>query len=97
MTPDEDLATLAQRGDRASFDVLVDRHARRVFLFAYTRLRDRHDAEEAAQVLRCIPDRVSITELRTVVVRHVAAEPASRALQAAVLVREALARNYACD
>ena len=49
MIPDETLARAARAGDRAAFDTLVDRHARRVFLFAYARLRDRHDAEEAAQ------------------------------------------------
>ena len=49
MTPDEQLASSACSGDREAFDTLVQRHARRVFHFAYARLRDEHDAEEVTQ------------------------------------------------
>jgi RNA polymerase sigma-70 factor (ECF subfamily) len=46
---DEELATRARGGDRASFDELAGRYAQRIFRFAWVRLRDAHDAEEAAQ------------------------------------------------
>jgi RNA polymerase sigma-70 factor (ECF subfamily) len=46
---DEQLARAAQAGDRASFDELARRHASRLFRFAFARLGNAHDAEEAAQ------------------------------------------------
>ena len=46
-----DLALVAaiRRGDRQAFDALYDRYFQRVFNFAYSRLRNRADAEEVAQ------------------------------------------------
>ena len=46
--------------------------------------------------LDCIPDRVSVTELRTVFRRYVAGHPESLAVQATVVVLEAWAENYEC-
>ena len=46
--------------------------------------------------LDCIPDRVSVTELRTVLRRYVAGHPESVARQGSVVVLEAWAENYEC-
>ena len=55
------------------------------------------DGSEAVRIVDCVPDRVSVTELRAVLVRHAARHPGSLGLQASLLVREALQDNYACE
>jgi len=50
----------------------------------------------ASSIVDCVPDRVSITELRTVLVRHASRHPENLGLQASLLVRKALAENYEC-
>ncbi len=50
----------------------------------------------AVGIVDCVPDRVSVTELRAVLVRHVARHPGTLAMQASLLVREALQDNYSC-
>ncbi len=52
---------------------------------------------QATRIVDCVPDRVSVTELRAVVVRHASGNPPSLALQASLLVREALRDNYECQ
>jgi len=46
---DEELVERAKRGDRRAFRMLVDRHKRMVFNVAWRMLRNREDAEDAAQ------------------------------------------------
>jgi RNA polymerase sigma-70 factor (ECF subfamily) len=46
---DSDLAAAVRAGDEAAFGVLYDRYFQRVFNFAYSRLHNRADAEEAVQ------------------------------------------------
>jgi RNA polymerase sigma-70 factor, ECF subfamily len=46
---DDELIRLAQAGDTSAFDQLVVRHQSAVFRAALAALRDRHEAEEAAQ------------------------------------------------
>jgi RNA polymerase sigma-70 factor (ECF subfamily) len=46
---DSELIAAVRAGDEAAFAVLYDRYFQRVFNFAYTRLRNRADAEEAVQ------------------------------------------------
>ena len=46
---DEELVERAKRGDRRAFRMLVDRHKRMVFNVALRMLRNREDAEDAAQ------------------------------------------------
>lgn len=46
---DEELVERVNRGDRRAFQVLVDRHKRMVFNIAWRMLRNREDAEDAAQ------------------------------------------------
>ena len=46
---DEKLVERAKRGDRRAFRMLVDRHKRMVFNVALRMLRNREDAEDAAQ------------------------------------------------
>lgn len=55
------------------------------------------DGEAAGAVVACIPDRVSITELRAVATRYAAGDPKRLELQAAVLVRTALEEHYDCE
>ena len=54
-------------------------------------------AEGAGATVACIPDRISIGELRTVVTRYLAADAGRLRLQAALVVREALADGYDCE
>ena len=46
---DEVLVQCIRAGDETAFGVLYDRYFRRVYNFSYARLRNRGDAEEAAQ------------------------------------------------
>jgi len=46
---DEQLVERAKRGDRRAFRMLVDRHKRMVFNVGWRMLRNREDAEDAAQ------------------------------------------------
>jgi RNA polymerase sigma-70 factor (ECF subfamily) len=46
---DEDLVEAARQGDREAFAVLAARYRDVVFAYAYARLRDRDEAEDAAQ------------------------------------------------
>lgn len=46
---DEELVALAESGDPVAFGVLVSRHKRMVFNIAWRMLRNRQDAEDAAQ------------------------------------------------
>jgi RNA polymerase sigma-70 factor (ECF subfamily) len=46
---DEELVGRAKRGDRKSFEALVERHKRMVFNIAWRILRNRENAEDAAQ------------------------------------------------
>ena len=46
---DEDLALKAIHGDRNAFGVLVDRYKKMVFTIAWRMLRNKEDAEDAAQ------------------------------------------------
>jgi RNA polymerase sigma-70 factor (ECF subfamily) len=46
---DADLIAAVRAGNEAAFGILYDRYFQRVFNFAYTRLRNRADAEEAVQ------------------------------------------------
>ena len=46
---DEELVERAKQGDRRAFRMLVDRHKRMVFNVAWRMLRNREDAEDAAQ------------------------------------------------
>lgn len=46
---DHDLLAAIRAGDEAAFDVLYDRYFQRVYHFAYARVHNRADAEEAAQ------------------------------------------------
>jgi RNA polymerase sigma-70 factor (ECF subfamily) len=46
---DDELVRLARAGDAGAFDQLVIRHQAAVFRAALSALRDRHEAEEAAQ------------------------------------------------
>lgn len=46
---DADLVAAIRAGDQAAFSVLYERYFQRVFNFAYSRLRNRADAEEAVQ------------------------------------------------
>lgn len=46
---DSELVAAIRTGDEAAFGVLYDRYFQRVFNFAYTRLHNRADAEEAVQ------------------------------------------------
>lgn len=46
---DEELVERAKQGNRRAFQVLVDRHKRMVFNLAWRMLRNREDAEDAAQ------------------------------------------------
>ena len=46
---DEELVERVKRGDPRAFQVLVDRHKRMVFNIAWRMLRNREDAEDAAQ------------------------------------------------
>jgi len=47
--PDEELVAYVRQGDQAAFEVLVRRHERMVFNIAWRMLRNREDAEDAAQ------------------------------------------------
>jgi hypothetical protein len=51
---------------------------------------------DASGIVRCVPERVSVTELRTVFTRHARAHPERLGLQGAVLLAEALVDNYEC-
>ncbi|MGH0031661.1 MAG: RNA polymerase sigma factor [Myxococcota bacterium] len=46
---DLELAEAIRKGDRLAFEALYERYFQRVFNFAYSRLRNRADAEEVAQ------------------------------------------------
>ena len=46
---DSDLLDAIRRGDQSAFNVLYDRYFQRVYHFAYTRVHNAADAEEAAQ------------------------------------------------
>ena len=46
---DEELVERSKQGDRRAFRMLVDRHKRMVFNVAWRMLRNREDAEDAAQ------------------------------------------------
>lgn len=46
---DEDLVLGIRAGDETAFAILYDRYFQRLYNFAYTRLRNRADAEEATQ------------------------------------------------
>jgi RNA polymerase sigma-70 factor (ECF subfamily) len=47
-SPDEDLVTWAQRGEREAFGLLYDRHFGGVYGYCYRRLADREAAQDAA-------------------------------------------------
>lgn len=46
---DEELIRLARRGDRGAFSALFERHARAVYLYAWSMLREDRDAEDVTQ------------------------------------------------
>lgn len=49
MDPDEPFVRRAQRGDRLAFEILVERHANKLYSLAARSLGSREDAEDAVQ------------------------------------------------